>query len=952
MATTASTNVVSLQPTACNAVAERFVVISYNLHGYNQGRSGLVELVSTLKPDAIMVQEHWLTPDNLYKLNQISDDYVVFGSSAMADSVRSGPLYGRPFGGTAILVNKRHFTRVVNLLSCDRYTAVKVANWLLITVYMPCSGTIQRDLLYGDILHELQLLLDAHPNCSWLIGGDFNTNLDSGINVSSAVKEFMFCNRLSRCDVLFPVASNCTFFNGSAGSVIDYILTSKPEDTIAFNVLDLDINLSDHNPIMAVCTCWYDHSGKLQGVHNNKTDVQHFRWDHAPLGKYYEYTGQLLQPVLESLVTLLNCSDTIGAASLVNGVDQIYNNVVDILREGANKFIPKHNKSFYKFWWSQELDVLKDQAISSCRAWKDVGKPKHGPIHLKYKQDKLLYKKCIRDEQQRETISYTNDLHDALLCKSGQAFWKCWNSKFENKSTKHYIAQIDGIADSGLIADKFAKHFESSCSPFSPERNMELKTNYVKIRTHYVGSPIIDTQMVDVELIDKLISKLANGKAAGLDEISGEHLKFSHPILVCILTKLFNFFILKGHIPVNFGASYTVPIPKCDGRIRSVTVNDFRGISISPIISKLFEMAILDRFSIYFTSSDNQFGFKKHLSCRHAIYCVRNIVESCIYNGSTANVCTIDLSKAFDRMNHFALFIKLMKRNFPLQLLTILETWFSISRTCVKWNGHVSEFFTLLSGVRQGGVLSPVLFAIFIDDIALKVKLANVGCYVSSICSCIILYADDIVLLSPTVTGLQYLLTVCERELEALDMQINVGKSMCIRFGQRFDVQCANLTSIHGGSFIWVSRCRYLGIYFVSGRTLKCSFDNAKASFYRAFNAMFSKIGRAASEETVVALLRFKCLPILLYATEACPMLSRDKQSLEFSITRLFMKIFRTGSPIVVGECQRNFNFLPVKTQLAVRTARFLRSFAASENALCLLFKDTASGQLMSIRQT
>jgi len=110
---------------------------------------------------------------------------------------------------------------------------------------------------------------------------------------------------------------------------------------------------------------------------------------------------------------------------------------------------------------------------------------------------------------------------------------------------------------------------------------------------------------------------------------------------------------------------------------------------------------------------------------------------------------------------------------------------------------------------------------------------------------------------------------------KALDMQINVGKSMRIRFGQRFDVQCANLTSIHGGSFIWVSRCRYLGIYFVSGRTLKCSFDNAKASFYRAFNAMFSKIGRAASEETVVALLRFKCLPILLYATEACPMLSR-----------------------------------------------------------------------------
>ena len=60
-------------------------------------------------------------------------------------------------------------------------------------------------------------------------------------------------------------------------------------------------------------------------------------------------------------------------------------------------------------------------------------------------------------------------------------------------------------------------------------------------------------------------------------------------------------------------------------------------------------------------------------------------------------------------------------------------------------------------GVRQGGVLSPTLFAIFIDDIVLKVKLANVGCYVSSICSCIIMYADDILLMAPTITGLQYL---------------------------------------------------------------------------------------------------------------------------------------------------------------------------------------------------
>jgi len=127
--------------------------------------------------------------------------------------------------------------------------------------------------------------------------------------------------------------------------------------------------------------------------------------------------------------------------------------------------------------------------------------------------------------------------------------------------------------------------------------------------------------------------------------------------------------------------------------VRALRVDDFRGISISPVISKLLEMAILDRFSVYLTTSDHQFGFKKNLSCRHAIYCVRNVIEKFVKNGSTVSVCTLDLSKAFDRMNHYALFVKLMERKFPSELLAILEMWFNKSVSCVKWNNHLSNFF-------------------------------------------------------------------------------------------------------------------------------------------------------------------------------------------------------------------------------------------------------------------
>ena len=108
-------------------------------------------------------------------------------------------------------------------------------------------------------------------------------------------------------------------------------------------------------------------------------------------------------------------------------------------------------------------------------------------------------------------------------------------------------------------------------------------------------------------------------------------------------------------------------------------------------------------------------------------------------------MCAIDLSKAFDKVNHHALFIKLMKRNIPVQLLHIVENLFTGSLTSIKWFDSWSAEFTIQFGVRQGSVLSPFLFAILVDDIA---ALDNFTCKFH-----VVLYADDILLFTPTVTG-------------------------------------------------------------------------------------------------------------------------------------------------------------------------------------------------------
>ena len=73
-------------------------------------------------------------------------------------------------------------------------------------------------------------------------------------------------------------------------------------------------------------------------------------------------------------------------------------------------------------------------------------------------------------------------------------------------------------------------------------------------------------------------------------------------------------------------------------------------------------------------------------------------------------------------------------------------------------------------------------------------------------------------------------------------------------------------------------------------------------------------------------------MPILLYAVEACPLLSRQIQSIEFTLTRIFMTIYRTGSSNTINVCQVNFGFLPATYQIFIRTAKFLQKFTVSEN--------------------
>ena len=123
-----------------------------------------------------------------------------------------------------------------------------------------------------------------------------------------------------------------------------------------------------------------------------------------------------------------------------------------------------------------------------------------------------------------------------------------------------------------------------------------------------------------------------------------------------------------------------------------------------------------------------------------------------------------------------------MSRGLPLPVVRLLSSWYSTQNLSVRWRNALSSPFTVSNGVRQGGVLSPVLFSIYLDELLLKLESTGVGCFWNSHYAGALAYADDIVLLAPSASALRTLLATCESHGSCLGLHFNPLKTQLINF--------------------------------------------------------------------------------------------------------------------------------------------------------------------------
>ena len=162
-----------------------------------------------------------------------------------------------------------------------------------------------------------------------------------------------------------------------------------------------------------------------------------------------------------------------------------------------------------------------------------------------------------------------------------------------------------------------------------------------------------------------------------------------------------------------------------------------------------------EKLNDYLNTSDNQFGFKAKHSTDMCIYAVKSVVKYYNHYESPMYTCFLDASKAFHRINHWTLFSKLIARGVPCLRVRIILYWYRTQKVCVKWGKLNSSYFGVSNGVRQGGILSPKLFSVYVDELSKTLSAVKTGFIIYDVSINHVFYADALCIMSASPSGLQ-----------------------------------------------------------------------------------------------------------------------------------------------------------------------------------------------------
>jgi hypothetical protein len=385
--------------------------------------------------------------------------------------------------------------------------------------------------------------------------------------------------------------------------------------------------------------------------------------------------------------------------------------------------------------------------------------------------------------------------------------------------------------------------------------------------------PELDCPITKAE-IQAEIKNAKRGKSCGSDGVLSEMLKAGVAFVIDFLERLFNTVFDSGFYPDEWAKAIIVPIYK---KGNPNIPDNYRGISIVSVVCKCYT-SILNRrlynwLEVHDKIAENQAGFRKDYSTSDQIFNLYSVVQKYLcQKGKKLYVGFVDLKKAFDSVQHNILLNALRQDGVHGKFLTAIESMYSSLLACVRSGNEYSEFFECPAGVRQGCVLSPTLFSVVINKLAKHInEFGTHGIQLSPLFELfILLFADDVALLSDTPGGLQNQFNLLKLCCEKLKLTVNKEKTKVMVFRNGGILNKYEKWVYEGQPLEVVNSFCYLGYTFTPRLSPAIGVENlvskAKKALFLICRAFFNCT--SMSKEVYFKMFDAKVQSILLYSSE------------------------------------------------------------------------------------
>ena len=810
---------------------------------------------------------------------------------------------GRCSGGVIVLVRKCidcYVTRIpVNInnivvLRIDKTLLQTEKDVMFVSVYIPPHDSNYwktENNGHGIELLEQCLfeLYSSYDEFSILISGDLNArtsdqNLDLSLaddidsldidylhdrlkrrSQDSHINPFgehflQFCN-IFECFILNGLSTtkfddSCTFLSGQGLSVVDYfVLSFDLSHMIEYMNLDiLDAIDSDHLPVeLSIRMDVSDPHPLNSNCHeqkNKKVTMKKLVWQKE---KEHEFIENMR---LNENVVKLNSALMVMETNIDDAVVH-FNDFVKSPATCMIKTFTLSNDIKKEPWFDDECKEAKKE----CRRKLRTFRRKRTQFDL---EQYLSKKKTYTTLRKLKRQAYRRNKAESLKSniKKSALFWK--EARLLGGNDRNNLTESISLND-------WFHHFSNVFKQCAEAENDNIinVSGLEEKEDHILNKPI------SKEEVKQAIVRLKTGKSGGLDGVVPEMLKCSGEETVDFLAKLFNKIFDSGIYPKDWSQAIVVPIfKKGDSNIP----DNYRGISLINMACKCYTSILNKRLYSWLENEEviveNQAGFRKGYSTTDQIFNLYTVVQKCLdRKGQKLYVAFIDFKKAFDSVNHEKLLDIAFKEGIRGKFFCALKVMYESLVSCVRVNNEFSDMFDCPVGVRQGCVMSPTLFSLFINQLANHINetgIHGVQLLPNMIELFLLLFADDVALLSTSPGGLQTQLNSLKQCCDNLKLKVNKTKTKIMVFRKGGFLGAKEKWYFEEEELEVVNKYCYLGFNF----STKLSFDIGTSHLVAKGKKAVCCLGRIfrnckeISSSTFFKIFDSKVLPILLYSSE------------------------------------------------------------------------------------